>query len=162
MLFLFLLLTLVTTTLSQMDAMRPDVRFGEDNDRFDVSNIVQTQNQMFRQQMEDVEEGDDDIEMERRNKQMESHRRHKHKKLPDDASLKASGRRNAFLLQEDLDNYRADDGSESDTFWFGKAKLFDRRFLNRRSGDKSQQLLSYAVPIHVKIQGFLQAPSDKQ
>lgn len=60
-----------------MSGMEPDVRFGEDNDRFDVNNIVKMQNQVYRQQMDDVEE-EDDIDMDRRNNDgvKKTHRRH--------------------------------------------------------------------------------------
>lgn len=60
-----------------MDGMQPDVRFGEENDRFDVDNIVQMQNKIYRQQMDEVEE-EEDLAVDDGGEES-LHRRHKHR-----------------------------------------------------------------------------------
>lgn len=158
--------------------MKPDVTFGEQNDRFDVASVIQDQSRM------DVVNPVDDYRRHDRDEQSEREKGNNDSVNEGDEKDVDKGAELLDVLKDtvgslDMRNFayhsNMDSNTEDNDYEKNLAVFSQRRNLQgmmdhpkgghkngRRSPPDPEILFNYGVPVNMKVEGVLQVPLEKR
>ncbi|KAG6458363.1 uncharacterized protein LOC115448773 [Manduca sexta] len=165
---IYIILTLLSPVLCQYPSLagiKPDVTFGDENERFDISSVIRDQNRYYgdqdfrRAQDRDLlnalkdtftalRRSNADVKNTVEFVKMSDSDFAYHDTMDSGGGSVADFEMNLKKFKKDADEYR-------------KLKTDQGQDGRRTIPDESEILMNYALPVQLKVKGYLQLPLDK-